>query len=597
MSGYAAPLRDMKFVLEELAGLSAVSALPGCEEASAENVDAIAKEAARFAAEVLAPLNASGDRAGCRLADGQVTTPAGWKSAYGRFVEGGWNGLSLPAELGGQALPRLAAAPALEMIKSANLAFSLAPMLTMSAAVALLEHGSEQLKRTFAPKLVKGSWAGTMNLTEPQSGSDLALLRARAVPQGDHYRIFGQKIFVTYGEHDLTENIVHLVLARTPEAPEGVRGISLFVVPKRLVGPDGSLGPANDVTCVSLEHKLGIHGSPTAVLAYGDRGGAIGYRVGEENRGLEYMFTMMNEARFAVGLEGVAISERAYQQAVAYARERVQGKDVADPTGKAVAIIRHPDVRRMLMTGRALTEATRAVAYVIAGAMDLAHRHPDPLVRNQQQAFVDFMIPVHKGWATECGIEVANLGIQVHGGTGFIEETGAAQHLRDARITSIYEGTTGIQANDVVGRKVARDGGQVAQALVRAMRETLAAVDEAASEDLAAIGLALARGVRAFESATEWIVANHRSRPREVLAGAVPFLELTGLTCGGWQLARAALIAQRHLEERHPDTTFYRAKLATARFYADHLLGQATGLSHAVRSGAAGVLALEEDQF
>ncbi len=597
MSEYTAPLRDMKFVLEELAGLSAVSALPGCEEATTENVEAILEEAGRFASQVLAPLNASGDRAGCRLTEGKVTTPPGWKSAYDRFVAGGWNGLSLPAEVGGQGLPRLAAAPALEMIKSANLAFSLAPMLTMSAVVALLERGSDELKRIFAPKMVQGLWAGTMNLTEPQSGSDLALLRTRAVREGDHYRIFGQKIFVTYGEHDLTENIVHLVLARTPDAPEGVKGISLFLVPKRLVEPDGSLGPANDVTCVSLEHKLGIHASPTAVLAYGERGGAIGYRLGQENRGLEYMFTMMNEARLAVGLEGVAIAERAYQRAVAYARERVQGKDVADPAGQPVPIIRHPDVRRMLMTGRALTEATRAVAYVIAGAMDLAHRHPDPFVRSQQQAFVDFMIPVHKGWASERGIEVASAGIQVHGGSGFIEETGAAQHLRDARITTIYEGTTGIQANDLVGRKVTRDGGQVAQAVARAMRETVAALEDAADDDLVATRLALSKGVQAFESATEWIVAHHRTRPRDVLAGAVPFLELTGLVSGGWQLARAALIAQRHLDAHHGDAAFYRAKIATTRFYADHLLSRATALAHAVRSGATGVLALAEDQF
>jgi alkylation response protein AidB-like acyl-CoA dehydrogenase len=594
---YDAPLREMRFVLEELADLQALTALPGCGEATPESVAAVMKEAARFAGEVLAPLNAAGDRAGCRWTEGAVTTPPGWKTAYQRFVEGGWNGLYLAPEAGGMGLPRLAAAPIMEMIKSANLAFSLAPMLTVSAVVALLERGSEALKRTFAPRMVEGTWAGTMNLTEPHAGSDLAQLRARAVPEGDHYRIFGQKIFVTYGEHDLTENIIHLVLARTPGAPEGVKGISLFLVPKILVEPDGSLGARNDVACASIEHKLGIHGSPTAVLAYGENGGAIGYRVGEENRGLEGMFTMMNEARFAVGLEGVAIAERAYQQAVAYARERVQSRDVGDPAGRAVPIIRHPDVRRMLMTARALTEANRAVAYVLAAASDLARAHPDEEERRRQQALVDFLIPVHKGWATECGVEVASLGIQVHGGVGYIEETGAAQHLRDARITPIYEGTTGIQANDLVGRKLARDGGSAARAVARAMRETLSEIEAAGGDDLAAMGQALGRAVRAFESSAAWIAAEHQAHPRAVHAAAVPFLRLCGLTCGGWQLARAALIAERRLAEGTPEAPFYRAKLATARFYADHLLVQAPALAHTVEHGARGALAMEEEGF
>jgi alkylation response protein AidB-like acyl-CoA dehydrogenase len=597
MTEYRAPLRDMRFVLEELAGLEAISALPGCADANPETVGAVLEEAARFAEEVLSPLNASGDRAGCRFTDGAVATPPGWTDAYQRFVDGGWNGLALPPELGGQGLPRLAAAPAMEMVKSANLAFSLAPMLTKSAASALIEHGSETLKRTYGPKLVQGRWAGTMNLTEPQAGSDLALLRARAVPEGDHYRINGQKIFVTYGEHDLTENIVHLVLARTPDAPPGVKGISLFLVPKILVGPDGALGERNDVTCVSIEHKLGIHGSPTAVLAYGERGGAVGYRIGEENRGVEYMFTMMNEARFAVGLEGVALAERAHQQAVAYARERVQGRDLADPAGKAVPIVRHPDVRRMLMTGRALTEANRALAYVVAAAVDLAHRHPEEAARRRHRAFVDFMIPVLKGWATECGVSVAQLGIQVHGGMGYIEETGAAQHLRDARITTIYEGTTGIQAIDLVGRKVARDGGTGARAVATEIRATLSAMGRAGADELATIWAALGRGLRAFESATDWIVVHHQSRPREVYAGAVPFLELAGLVCGGWQMARAALAAVRRRDEGSGDAAFYRAKVATARFYADHLLTRAPALAETIQSGAPGVLALPEEEF
>jgi len=462
MTEYRAPLRDMQFVLKELAGLDEIAKLPGCEEVNSELVGQILEEAAKFASGVLSPLNKTADQEGSRWENGAVRTPKGFKQAYLQFVEGGWNAMQAPPEYGGQGLPKIVTTPVIEMFKSANLSFSLCPMLTAGAVEALLLRGSERLKNIYVKKMVGGAWTGTMNLTEPQAGSDLALVKTRAVrshddKNGDHYRIHGQKIFITYGEHDLAENIVHMVLARTPDAPEGVRGISMFVVPKFLVGKDGSPGLRNDVKCASIEHKLGIHASPTAVMIYGEKEGAVGYLVGEENRGLEYMFIMMNAARFAVGLEGVSISERAYQQALAYAKERIQSRDLAGG-GSAVPIIRHPDVRRMLMNMKAQTEAMRALAYVVAAAMDKGMRHPDKEERARNQAFADLLIPIVKGWSTETGIEVASTGIQVHGGMGFIEETGAAQHLRDARITTIYEGTTGIQANDLVGRKIARDG-------------------------------------------------------------------------------------------------------------------------------------------
>ncbi|MBC7858834.1 MAG: acyl-CoA dehydrogenase, partial [Burkholderiaceae bacterium] len=543
MSQYHAPLRDMHFVLAELADLAQIAALPGCEEASAPTVEAILDEAARFCAEVLAPINREGDRVGCTWTDGAVATPPGSQQAYRQFIGAGWNGLTFPEQYGGQALPKLVASPVLEMVAAANMGFSLCPLLTAGAIEALLLSGSEAQKRTYLPKLVDGAWTGTMNLTEPQAGSDLGAVRTRAVPEGDHYRVYGQKIFITHGEHDLTENIIHLVLARTPDAPAGVKGISLFLVPKVLVNADGSLGARNDVRCVSIEHKLGIHASPTAVLAFGDREGALGYLVGEPNRGLEYMFIMMNEARYAVGLQGVGIAGRAYRQALDFARERVQGKDAADPRGASVPIIAHADVRRMLMTMKALSEATRALAYVVGAEIDRSHASADADERARARAFVDFMIPIHKGWATEAAIEVANLAIQVHGGMGFIEETGVAQHLRDARITTIYEGTTGIQANDLVGRKIARDGGAAAKrvaAMMRAVLAVLAPADD--GDDQSGMPRAQFRdAVGAFETCVDWIVATYPADIKAVHAAAVPFLKLAGLVCGGWQMARATV--------------------------------------------------------
>ena len=600
MSTYRAPLAEMQFVLTELAGLAEVSALPGYEEATPDVVAAILEEAAKFATSVLDPLNAVGDREGSqRLADGSVKTPTGFRDAYLRFCESGWNGLTKPTEYGGQGLPHLVGTAVEEMWHSANLAFNLGPMLTQGAIDAIALRGSPAIKDRFLPHMVAGTWTGTMNLTEPQAGSDLAAVRTRAVPQPDgSYKLSGQKIFLTYGEHDYTENIIHLVLARTPDAPEGVKGISLFVVPKVLVNDDGSLGRRNDVRCVSLEHKLGIHASPTAVMAYGDQGGAVGYLVGEENRGLECMFVMMNLARLSVGLEGVALCERSYQRAVAYARERVQGRPLP---GEGIAarapIIEHPDIRRMLMTMRAQTEAARAVAYVASASLDHAHRERDPDARRRHQALLDFMIPVVKGCSTEIAQEIASLGIQVHGGMGYIEETGAAQHLRDARITTIYEGTTGIQANDFIGRKTARDGGAVARAVADEMDAVAKALTAHANDDLEAAGARLAEAVRAVRAATQWVVATNDADPRATHAVAVPYLRMWGCAAGGWQLGRAALVAAGHLAGGVGDARFLSAKIRTARFYAEALLPQTAALAQAVMHSGDAALALPSEQL
>ena len=579
---YQAPLKDMRFVLKELAGLEEVGKLPGYQDATPDTVDAILEEASKFASEVLDPINFSGDREGSKYADGAVRTPKGFQDAYRKFCEGGWNALPFEAEWGGQGLPRLVSTPVQEMWKSSNMSFSLCPLLTQGAIEALLLRGSDSLKKAYLPNMVGGKWTGTMNLTEPQAGSDLALVRTRAERSGDHYLISGQKIFITYGEHDLAENIVHLVLARAPDAPEGVKGISLFIVPKFVPNQDGTPGKRNAARCASIEHKLGIHASPTAVMVY-DK--AVGYLVGEENRGLETMFIMMNAARFAVGLEGVAIAERAFQRALAFAKERLQGRDLVGGGG-AVPIIRHPDVRRMLMLMKSQAEAMRALAYTTAAALDYAHKHPDKEARKKHQAFADLMIPVVKGWCTETGIEVASLGVQVHGGMGFVEETGAAQYLRDARITTIYEGTTGIQAMDLVGRKIAREGGATAKAWTTELKKL-----DAQLSGHPEIRKALADGVKAVDECVDFIVG--AKDPRVQFAGAVPFLKLMGIVAGGWQMARAALAAAKGTG----DDSFDKAKIATVRFYADHVLVQAPALRNTVVNGAAGVMALSEDQF
>ncbi len=594
---YTAPLKDMAFVMNELAGLDAISALPGCEDATPETAEAVLEENARFCSEVVAPLNWAGDLQPSSWKDGVVTTTKGFKEAFKAFGEAGWQGVQHPVEFGGQGLPKLLATPCIEMLNSANLSFALCPLLTDGAIEALMTAGSPQQKDLYLEKLISGKWTGTMNLTEPQAGSDLALVRSRAVPSGDGtFKIFGTKIYITYGEHDMAENIVHLVLARTPDAPEGVKGISLFVVPKFLVHADGSLGARNDVHCVSIEHKLGIKASPTAVLQFGDHGGAIGTLVGEENRGLEYMFIMMNAARFAVGMQGIAVAERAYQKAVQYAKDRVQSRDLAGSAGP-VSIIHHPDVRRMLMSMRAQTEAARALSYVTAAAHDAGHHHADEATRKANAAFYDFMVPIVKGWSTELSIDVASTGVQVHGGMGFIEETGAAQYYRDARILTIYEGTTAIQANDLVGRKTLRDGGKLAKSIIAEIKKTEAELAASSHADIQAIRVQLAAASVALEQVVEFVAANGKSDIKAVFAGSVPYLKLSGIVFGGWQMARAALVAEHKLGAKEGDASFYQAKLGTARFFADHFLSQAGALRTAIVDGSAGVLALTEAQF
>ncbi|MEW6370445.1 MAG: acyl-CoA dehydrogenase [Pseudomonadota bacterium] len=598
---YQAPIKDMLFVLNELAGLDQVSKLPGCEDASIDTVEAVLEENAKFCGEVVAPLNHPSDKEPSFWHDGQVTTSAGFKVAFQAFGESGWQGVQHPSEFGGQGLPKLVATPCTEMLNAASISFALVALLTDGAIEALLTAGSDEQKARFLEPLISGKWTGTMNLTEPQAGSDLAAVRTRAVPQGDGtYKIFGTKIFITYGEHDMAENIIHLVLARTPDAPPGVKGISLFIVPKFLINEDGSLGERNDAHCVSIEHKLGIKASPTAVLQFGDNGGAIGTLVGEENRGLEYMFIMMNAARFGVGMQGIGLAERAYQQAVAYAKDRVQSRDLAGSAGP-VAIINHPDVRRMLMSMRAQTEAARALAYVGAGISDVAHYHADEATRKANLAVYEYLVPVIKGWSTEMSENVARDGVQIHGGMGFIEETGAAQHYRDAKILTIYEGTTAIQANDLVGRKTVRDGGAVANSIIAQVRETEAALGDVQgagfAADFAAIRKQLAAGSVALEEVVDFVVANVKSDIKGVFAGSVLYLKLAGIVLGGWQMARAALVAQRKLDAGEGDANFLRAKIATARFFADHILSQASGMRSAIVEGSAGVLALDVEQF
>ncbi len=594
---YQAPLKDMQFVLNELANLHEINQLPGCEDATADTVEAVLEENAKFCSEVVAPLNHESDKEPSLWKDGHVTTSKGFREAFRAYVEAGWQGVQHPTEFGGQGLPKLVATPCIEMLHASSLSFALVALLTDGAIEALLTAGSDAQKTRYIEPMISGKWTGTMNLTEPQAGSDLAAVRTRAEPQGDGtYKIFGTKIFITYGEHDMAENIVHLVLARTPDAPPGVKGISLFIVPKFLVNEDGSLGARNDVHCVSIEHKLGIKASPTAVLQFGDHGGAIGTLVGEENRGLEYMFIMMNSARFGVGMQGVGLAERAYQQAAAFAKERIQSRDLAGSPGP-VAIINHPDVRRMLMSMRSQTEAARALAYVGAGLSDLAHHHPDEATRKANLAVYEYLVPVIKGWSTEMSENVARDGVQVHGGMGFIEETGAAQHYRDAKILTIYEGTTAIQANDLVGRKTVRDGGAVAKSLLAQVRATEAELANADGADFAAIRRHLAEGSKALEAVVDYVVATAKADPKAVYAGSVTYLKLAGIVLGGWQMARAALVAQRKLAAGEGDAAFLRAKIATARFFADHVLSQADGLRAAIVDGSAGVLALDVEQF
>jgi 3-(methylthio)propanoyl-CoA dehydrogenase len=597
VSGYTAPVRDMMFALQEVAGLHRLAALDGGDMAAPDIVGQMLDEAGKLASEVLAPINESGDREGCRLENGVVRTPAGFKDAYQRYFEGGWNAMPFETEHGGQNVPWVVATAVGEMFQSANMAWTLCPLLTAGAVELLQAHASPEQKRRYLPRLVSGEWTCTMNLTEPQAGSDVGALRTKAIPAGDHYKIVGQKIFITFGDHDFTDNIMHMVLARTPDAPPGSRGISLFIVPKIMVAADGRLEGRNDLRCVSLEHKLGIAGAPTAVMAFGDNGGATGFLVGEENRGLEYMFTMMNNARLNVGLQGVAIAERAYQRASAYARARVQSRELGAAKAEPVAIIRHPDVRRMLMRMKAGAEAARALTYATMTALDLSRRHPDQAERARQLLQVDLLTPVVKAWCTDLGVDVASTGIQVHGGMGFIEETGAAQHLRDARIAPIYEGTNGIQANDLVFRKLGRDGGAAAQIFLKEVNAELEALSAEPGDAFAAIRGQLAQGCEALAKATDWLVATQKKEPRQAAAGAVPYLNMFGNVAAGQLMARGARAAARALAAGDGDSGFLTAKIATARFFADHYVSQAPSLLHPVVAGAAGVLDIAEDQI
>ena len=594
---YKAPLKDMLFNIQHIANIEAVAKIPGFEDAGFETAQAVLEECAKFNEGVLSPLNWAGDQNPSSFNAGVVTTTPGFKDAFKQYVEGGWQGLQHPADYGGQGLPKTIGAACGEMLNSANMSFALCPLLSDGAIEALLTAGSDELKAVYLEKLVSGQWTGTMNLTEPQAGSDLAMVRSRAEPQADgSYKVFGTKIYITYGEHDMAENIVHLVLARVSGAPEGVKGISLFVVPKFMVKPDGSLGERNDVHCVSIEHKLGIKASPTAVLQYGDKGGAVGYVVGEENRGLEYMFIMMNSARYAVGMQGIAIAEMAYQKAVAFAKDRVQSRPVDGSIKASAPIIHHPDVKRMLMTMRAYVEGCRAMASGAAAAYDATHHHPDADVRKQNEAFYEFMVPLVKGYSTEMSLDVTSMGVQVHGGMGFIEETGAAQYLRDAKILTIYEGTTAIQANDLIGRKTSRDGGQTAKAIAAQIEATEAELMAQGSVDAVAVSKRLTAARRALLDVVDFVVSHTKAKPNAAFAGSVPYLMLAGNVVAGWQLARSLLAAQQQLD-KGVDADFMRAKITTARFYADHLLTKAPGMRDSIVEGADSVTALALEAF
>ncbi|MBT3764937.1 MAG: acyl-CoA dehydrogenase [Rhodospirillaceae bacterium] len=589
MSTYAAPLADQMFLMNEVLDLGEIAALPGYEDATPDLVSAILEEAGKFGAEVLAPLNQSGDEQGCSFENGVVRTPDGFANAYAQFVETGWNSLGAPTDYDGQGMPTLVSTAVSEIWHGANMSFGLCPLLNQGGIEALTAHGSDALKTTYLPKMVSGEWPSTMNLTESQAGSDLAQINTKSVRDGEHYKITGQKIFISYGEHDMAANIVHLVLARSPDGPEGIKGLSLFLVPKVLANDDASLGERNDLRCVSIEHKLGLKASPTAVMSFGDDGGAVGYLIGEENHGIKNMFTMMNNTRLSVGLQGVAVAERAYQRALAYAKERIQGHDAASDNVSSAPIIRHPDVRRMLMAMKTQTEATRAVAYYMASCLDFAHRHPDENIRQANQAMADLLTPVVKAWSTDTGAAVADLGIQVHGGMGYIEETGAAQHFRDVRVTAIYEGTNGIQAADLVGRKVARENAESVKALIKLIKDDL----EGFNSDNAH----LSNAVNALSNATDWIISTYPTAPQHVAAGAVHYTRMLGLTMGGWLMAKAASKAFELTNAGTGNPEFLEAKILSARFFADQYVSQVPAILELVKSGANSLKNVRDEHF
>ncbi len=596
MSTYQAPLRDMQFVLRELAGVDEVAKLPGFEDTT-DVWESILEEAGSFATGVLDPLNRVADKEGCTWNNGEVTTPKGFKEAYKKFADAGWIGLPVPAEYGGQGLPSLLLGPTLEMWNAANIGFANGPLLNQGAIEAIELVGSHDQKQKWIPNLVSGKWTGTMNLTESQAGSDLAQVRTKAVPDGDHHLITGEKIFITFGEHDMAENIVHLVLARLPDAPEGVKGISLFIVPKVLVNDNGALGERNDVVCAGIEHKLGINGNPTCTMKFGEKGkGAVGDLVGEANRGLEYMFIMMNAARFSVGVQGYAVADRAYQHSLEYAKDRVQMADAATRSKTPVRIIEHPDVRRMLMWQKANLEAMRALSYVTSASLDFANKHPDEKVRKEHKAFIELMIPIVKGWCTETGVDLCSVALQIFGGMGYVEETGIAQQYRDVRITTIYEGTTGIQALDLVGRKLIRDMGATATTVIKQMEKFAKEAAAHDNADVKAIGEALLKSIASLAEVSQWIGMSAMGDLHKAFACSVPYLKLWGVVAGGWQMARAAKIAAEKIAAGDRDP-FYPAKITTAKFYASHVLTQGAWYKRQIIDGSGDVMTLPEDAF
>lgn len=597
MSDYNAPIADLIFNIQELAGMSEIAGFPGFEDVTPDLIEAIMTEAGKLGSEVLGPLNKSGDQQGCILENGVVRTPDGFKEAYRQFIDSGWNGMPFDPEYGGQGLPWLLTMAVGEIVQSSNMSFGLCPLLTQGAVELLSAHGTDELKSIFLAKMISGEWNGTMNLTEPSAGSDLANIRTKALRDGGHYRISGTKIFITYGESDFSENTIHMVLARLDDAPEGIKGISLFVVPKFLVNDDGVLGQRNDLKAISLEHKLGIHASPTAVMSFGDNEGAVGYLVGQENHGIECMFTMMNNARLSVGVQGVAIAERAYQQALDYARNRIQSRKTGSAIKEPVAIIEHPDVKRMLLSMKSQTEAARAMALFVSGKLDISKSHPDFAVRQDAFTYVDLLTPVVKAWCSDVGIEVASTGIQVHGGMGFIEESGAPQHLRDARILAIYEGTNGIQANDLVGRKIGKDEGQSIKILSTEIRGLLPELEKDTSGELETVFINLRRSVDALDRSTDWIIENFSADPARVAAGAVPYLELMGRTVGGWLLAKSAIIAKKQLALNSSDPRHLTGKILSAQYFADHILNGTDYLSETVISGSNSVIESDPNYF
>ncbi len=579
MSEYSAPTADMLFVLEHIAGLAQLANREGYEHADLDTVEGVLGEAARFMEEQLVPLNRKGDEEGLVVENGQIFHPDGFADAYMKFVEAGWNGISMNDDHGGGGMPWCVGLAVQEMMTASNMAFSLCPLLTQGAIDAISHHADETLQEIYLPKMISGEWAGTMNLTEPQAGSDVGAITTKAVPGEDGtWLISGTKIFITYGEHELTENIVHLVLARTLHAPPGTKGISLFIVPKFLVNNDGSLGDRNDVRVVSSERKIGIHASPTCVMSYGDLGGAKGWMVGEENTGMRAMFTMMNNARLSVGLQGLSLTDRSYQQARQYAVERKQGKAIGAEldAGESSPIADHADVRRMLMTMRANVEAMRCVMYANAAAIDFADSSSDESEREHWDSVTALLTPISKGWGSDLGVEMTSLGIQIHGGMGYVEETGVAQHWRDVRIAPIYEGTNGIQAADLVFRKLPLGGGAVIEKFFSEMTDLASQLAD--NDDLGSLGSALAVGVKEMREAALWLGGRLATQPNDAAAGAVPFLRVAGVVVGGYYLARSAQIAQQLLDAGEGDVDFLNDKIATALFYGQQILPTVAGL-------------------